>query len=562
VLSLIQIKEAARIAGMNGTRRCVVLEGGQMPETSRFAACVVFASLAFVGGSFASDLDIEAYGIGNKPRPGPVTELQPIKQLPPVPFELPFEWDMDPFGDRTWQTRLHMLRSLVDGALAAGDFKWPSKVFRDWQRWHKDGRKAPRSDTGTAARAARLAYVLHFTGWKDRSLVELAEQHAEELQDPDFIQDDHNHGIGQLHGLAALCLDRKLRACSGAEALLERTLPVLLRSQFTQGVHRENSPGYHFYALDKLLTFAPILESYAPDYGEILWRAERKTKWLVHPDKTIVAVGDTSPVRADVRLPRGDAECDGIRAYSEAPECYMLKHFKKVGYVVARSDWAIPAEEASMLFVQGGFFNESHRQPDDFSFEWFEQGSKILSDGGKYAYTDDKWRRYFNSTRAHNTIEVDGRNYSTEQEDAYGNAVREAQQTSKGMRVIMQIDHHDLQVWHRRQIDYLPGEVLRIKDSVRSDRSRVYIQWHHAARDFELSGDDGRFELDDGEMLVELETITSCGRGTKYAKIKGQREPQIQGWASVENRERHERWSLGVECRARNATFVARFEIQ
>jgi hypothetical protein len=131
------------------------------------------------------------------------------------------------------------------------------------------------------------------------------------------------------------------------------------------------------------------------------------------------------------------------------------------------------------------------------------------------------------------------------------------------MTVIMQVrhDYPDLQVWHRRQIDYRPGEELRVKDTVRSDRPRVYIQWHHFARAFELYGDDGHFELDDGEMLVELETSTSCHDSTKYRKIKGQREPYLQGWASLEDRERHPRWALGVECEARSATFGARFAI-
>ena len=91
----------------------------------------------------------------------------------------------------------------------------------------------------------------------------------------------------------------------------------------------------------------------------------------------------------------------------------MLRHFRDVGYVIVRSDWAIPSDEASMIFIQGGFFNPTHRQADDFSFEWFEHGRKILSDSGQYGYTRDKWERYFDSTRAHNTIEVDGRNYSS-----------------------------------------------------------------------------------------------------------------------------------------------------
>jgi Heparinase II/III-like protein len=302
------------------------------------------------------------------------------------------------------------------------------------------------------------------------------------------------------------------------------------------------------------------LNEYAPHLADTLAHAARQTRWLVHPDLTTVAMSDSAPMpQPDLSLPSGNPECAGIRSYSEAPTCYRLRHFRDVGYVIFRSDWAIPPEEASMIFVQGGFFNQTHRQADDFSFEWFERGRKILSDSGHYGYTNDEWEHYFDSTCAHNTIQVDGRDYSTREDGAYGNAVRMARQRANGARIILRVYHDDLELWHQRQIDYRPGETLRIKDSLRSDRPRVYVQWHHFDRAFELFGNAGRFELDDGDLLVELTTSTSCGDRTRYMKIRGQREPRIQGWASVAGRERHRRWTLGVECKARNATIEARY---
>lgn len=99
-----------------------------MAKTYAPVLYVVAASLAFVGDSFAEPLDIEAYDITAKPRPGPVEEFRPIKALPPVPFELPFDWGMDPFDDQSWQNTLHKLRPLVDSALAAGDFRYARGV--------------------------------------------------------------------------------------------------------------------------------------------------------------------------------------------------------------------------------------------------------------------------------------------------------------------------------------------------------------------------------------------------------------------------------------------------
>ena len=535
-----------------------------MPGANTSAGYMVLASILFIGDSLADHLDPAAYDITAAPRPGPVTEFQPIESLPPVPFQLPFDWGMDPFEDASWQNVLHKLRPLVDGALAAGDFPHARAVFRDWQRWHND-RQAPASwgDAITGARAARLAYFLHSTGWRNKALVELAEEHAARLLDPE-VASLTNHGIAQVHGLAALCLEGELRSCRGADPFLERRLDELLRSQFAEsGIHRENSPNYHFYALEHLSRMAPILAVYSPDFSETIRRAEKQKKWLVHPDLTTVQLGDSKPtLRSDVKIPLGNPLCGGIQSYSEDPSCYMLRHVKDVGYIIVRSDWAIPVEAASMMFVRGGFFSKTHRHADDFSFEWFERGRKILSDSGKHGYTRDKWEDYFDSTRAHNTIEVDGLDHSVHEDEAYGDATEMARATSGGMRIILQVHHGDLGFWHRRQIDYRPGEELRIEDSVRSDRVRDYVQWHHFAQAFELSGGAGRFEIDDGEMLVELTTSTSCGDGTEYMMIRGQREPRLQGWASIADRERHSRWALGIACEARNATFEARYELR
>jgi len=345
------------------------------------AVYVLVASLAFVGNSFAGHLDIEAYGVTTGARPGPVEAFQPIKSLRAIPFQLPFDWGMDPFDDRSWQNSLHKLRPLVDAALAADDFHYARAVFRDWQRWHARGRVTVSSwgDAVTGARAARLAYLLHSTGWRDRPLIQLAERHAAKLQDPDFFSTT-NHGIAQLHGLAALCLDGKLRSCRGADTFLERQLAVLLRHQFARsGLHRENSPGYHFYALEHLSRMAPLLNAYSPRFAQTIVRAEKQTRWLVYPDLTTVALSDSKSIlRPNLALPPGKSRCSGIQDYSEAPTCYMLKHFRDVGYVIVRSDWAIPSDRASMIFIQGGFFSPPHRQADDFSFEWFEHGRKIL----------------------------------------------------------------------------------------------------------------------------------------------------------------------------------------
>jgi hypothetical protein len=550
--------------------RCGILK--RAAARSIASACLALASANSSNHVMAETLDLEAYNIKANPDAGPAETFQPVKSLPPIPFALPFDWDVDPYNDQNWRFNLHTLR-IADPALAASDFDYAREVFLDWQRWHKNcwleeifcfERVTGQSwdDMATGIRASRLAYLLHSTGWHDEQLIELAEQHAERLKEPEFIA-DNNHALFQLHGLAALCLDRKLRACDGADAFIERELDEVLRDQFTEsGMHRENSPGYHFFVTDTLARVAPLLEAFAPEVATIVQRAESNKKWLVHPDRTTVLLGDSTADRHDLIFPRGNPRCRAIRSYPDAPDCYLIEHFDDVGYVIVRSDWAIPAQDASMLFVQGGFFETTHRDADGFSFEWFEHGRMILSDSGKYGYTKDEWNEYFDSTRAHNTVEVDGENYSIRDGDTYGDAVKWLERTADSFRITMEVHHHvEQDTWHRREIAYVPARQLTVTDSVRSDRQRHYVQWHHFAGQFDLSGQAGRFRANDGNIVVDVEVTSSCGESTTYEMIKGQTTPRVQGWASVADRERHPRWALGVACEADTATFTALFRL-
>jgi Heparinase II/III-like protein/Heparinase II/III N-terminus len=551
---------------------------------SGFRSMLVAGCLALVwsvpaGDPSAASLDAEAYGIRAASKPGPVQEFQPDRSLASVPFEIPFDWGMDPYRDRMWRFRLHTLR-IVDGALVAGDFDYARDVFVDWQQWHENcwwsllcfERASEQSwdDMVTGIRASRLAYLLRSTGWQDERLVELADRHAEKLQDPAFFAGNHNHGLFQLHGLAALCLDHKLLACRGADAFLERETGALIRSQFTEsGMHRENSPYYHFFVAETLARMSPLLEPFAPELQATLRRAAENKKWLVHPDRTFVQFGDTNAKpyarwREQLAMPAGDPRCGHVRFYGQAPHCYLIKQFEDAGYVIVRSDWAIAADHGSMLFLRGGFFNNTHRDADDLSFEWFERGRKILSDSGKYLVaSEDPYPDYFNSTRAHNTVEVDGEDYSRRAKDAYGSAVESIERKPDEVAMVLQVHHDDLEFAHRREVRCRPGERLTVIDAVQSDRrgSRRYVQWHHFDRAFELSGENDRFHASDGEVSVALEVTSSCGERTTYEMVKGQTEPRIQGWASLANRERHARWALGVVCEAEAASFTAHFTL-
>ena len=391
-------------------------------------------------------------------------------------------------------------------------------------------------------------------------LVRIASLHLDRLLEPDFITPS-NHGLFQLHGAMGLCQALPaLRRCPEARTYVERKLSELLATQFNlELMHREHSPEYHFFAARQV---ERILDSGwyegLSDLGPLLDLIEANGRWLVHPDGGIVRVGDSSPGRPSVEPLDGNPACADEAGFRSA--CHHVRPFYETGYAVVRSDWAVPTERASMLFFTAAFHSRTHKHADDLSFELFEAGRRVLVDAGKYSYQRDAMRDYVTSARAHNTVEVDGRDPSLDGDNAYGSGLRGLYRFPWGFLVEGDVRHPDLGARHRRLLLYRPGDWLVVVDRVAAERTASSTQWFHLAPEFEIGRGDGEritFTASDGfELVLERASNTA---GCRSVRARGEREPRIQGWVAERYGEVVPSWAVGYRCDAREVTFVALF---
>jgi len=116
-------------------------------------------------------------------------------------------------------------------------------------------------------------------------------------------------------------------------------------------------------------------------------RLHEESFWLLGHDT--VSAGNA---KAPARLPRAS------------------KHFREAGCVVLRDD---AAESGSMLLLDAGpqgLAGCAHGHADALSVVCSALGQDWLIDPGTFVYTGSReWRHAFSSTRAHNTVVVDGR---------------------------------------------------------------------------------------------------------------------------------------------------------
>jgi len=182
-----------------------------------------------------------------------------------------------------------------------------------------------------------------------------------------------------------------------------------------------------------------------------------------------------------------------------------------------------------------------HAHADLLSYELAVEGRQIVVDSGVYEYTGGPWRDYFRSTRAHNTVEVNG----ADQSEVWG-SFRVARRARPGRVVwrdeaahVLAQGEHDgyrrlsLPVTHRRTVVWQKDEFWLVVDELldgdsagKMIRAANHVHFHP---DVTLSAmGDAAWQIQRDDLSLYLTAFGQQG----HSLIRGQREPERQGWYS------------------------------
>lgn len=473
--------------------------------------------------------------------------FKPKNDCAPVKLQVPIPWLEDPLNDRNWMFQLHAWR-MLDPYLSrfmSSDVMIIQQIINDWLWFAKKNKsKWLWYDMSTGLRALKIVFYLqkchelHVDHGID-DINYLLNEHFRHLRNPGELSSG-NHGLFQLHGLKALAyivkdFENSLFTKDDLNTYAKSQMEKLIAHQLgSQGVHTEDSPDYHFFAHKKIsgITQAPWWADLSKKITTLLELGERAKPWLISPDSKCVPVGDsTTSVK---------------KGYSSSLSDWPHARFKNYigarldGYAVVRSAPEISQKESSFLFFQGSFYSQAHKHCDDLSFILQESGRNILIDSGKYGYQQDRFRKYFLSTAAHNTITVDGVSTSRERKHAYGSAIVGEPVCYDGVWVIKgYVDHIKNQYSHYRILFYIPGVDLYVVDIIENKSNkpiRELAQWWHFDTDANIES------VENGEALVsfglegerqKIKIKTSCSNGNITSeKFRGYDGGFLAGWAS------------------------------
>jgi len=521
-----------------------------------------------------------------------------FEAYPRVSLRPPLDWTNVCSADRSWAFSLHCWDGLGSVLTAYEQTRgnryldFALDVATDWARMftsssgdlkpaaHAGPERFEWYDMAVGIRAYRLAYLLDVVA-RDPSypddvvatLFKMLRQHAVALADDTQFKAHNNHGFFQAVG--QLAMTRRLLLISGMpEGNCQATERVrrLIDSQFTdEGVHREHSPGYHELVMT---TLERTLETGLLDDPSLLRLSERienALAWFVLPDGSLAQIGDTDPALASSR-PIGKLRSEHLkfvlsrgREGRAPPE--TLKAFPDSGYVVFRAPRASGPEalrSCSYLLHTCAFHSRTHKHADDLSFIWYDRGTELLSDSGRYGYLDPlergsaarrlgftyghPHRMYVESTRAHNTIEIDGRPHA--RRHPYGSALTRWGQAADIM-FAESVAPHRRSILHSRVLVLRPHEWLLIFDNVTdfADRKHDFRQWLQFGPDLEVCEVNEAVEIALPQRSSRLYLLPLLD-AELVRPVRGQVSPELLGWASREYRKLTPIWTCAYLARS------------
>ena len=498
-----------------------------------------------------------------------------------IPINSTIDWGKYKQSSRNIRFQLHSW-SMIDMLLRADEISESTdyiikaiELIEDWTNLFIIERREDEfawHDMAVGKRATQIVYVLNRMielKWNFESICKLiisAEIHRIELSQVERIATHSNHGLFQVTGLLALTksLPWLKDADLGSKIALD-VLQNMVREHFTlDGLHKEHSPEYHLLMVNH---FSSLIDSgwltNNTNILELVRLISENAHWMKSPSGDVIAVGDTKNNTKMKYLWHGctDKVQNGLKAFPTG------------GLAINNS-----VKFGTQTVFTCQFHSRQHKHADENSVIYFANGKQILVDSGTFTYKYDlPERMYCESTRSHNTIEIDSKNYSRFRNDAFGSGLTYSTEVGPcavfsgfvhHQRLVpTQIPNNKIQtkdgisvdIKHKRTIIDYPSRFLAIIDELDSSEIHEFVQWNHINPELEVDiVSENKVELIDefGNKIAKVWNKTVNDFPMQQSLIKGQTEPNLQGWQSSNGVELESNYAIGFSESGKQACFA------
>jgi hypothetical protein len=412
-------------------------------------------------------------------------------------------------------------------------------------------------DMGVGQRATKLSYMI-------RRLIQInadsdlilrfilaAQIHFSELMDIERIATHSNHGLFQIAGLISLSKNLPwMLKSEPATKFAENVLKQMLSEHFSEdGLHLEHSPEYHLFMAIHLsfLNDSGWLSNEFDSLSDFIMNVANAANWMATPEMKVIPLGDTA----------NNARMSKLWSRVNSNLTLGMKLFEKGGLLINNSISRHGLN--SQLVFSAQFHSRQHKQADNLNVLYHLNGRPLLVDPGTFTYQyDTEERMYCESTRAHNTIEIDNLNHSRYRHDSYGSGIKFFATAgdiliSEGLvnhkRLISSkipnnqvkgTDSVRVKVQQRRIVIERPDYFLAVIDQLNSTEDHDYTAWYHLHPDLVL-GKSTQTRLmvsnNEGAVLCQIQSYDSDSNSLDCEEIRGETVPELQGWFSENGKE-------------------------
>lgn len=393
-----------------------------------------------------------------------------------------------------------------------------------------------------------------------------------------------NWGVIENHGLYMMSIFApEMKQASSWRQISHERLIETTQLQITQeGTHWEQSPMYHNEVLHCYVSMMTISSrnevQVDPIFSDTVSRMMRANLYWAKPNHHQPMQGDSDDndirdfltagaiLLQDSTLKYGAFQqldfdsvwnfgLEGFERFNsldiQSPE-HLSYPFKQSGNYAMRSDWN---EDARYLYFHCGLLGGGHGHADLLHFDLHAYGKDLLSDPGRYNYSDaEPLRRTLKECSAHNTTLVDGIDF-TEYVDtwSYGRIAKPTNvvwnSTSKADYVEAGHNgyrHLQDRVDPLRRIIFVKPDYWVLVDSFDCQGEHEFSQhFHFALDDIEVDSSDH-----------SCRTLDSSGANLCIIPVKPEQlHSSVEtGWISYEYNRKQMKKSLIYKCRSKGFT--------
>ncbi len=426
----------------------------------------------------------------------------PVPRFAPAHLAWPLTWTEDPYDEKFWRYVFYGMRPTAHLLWAwreTGERRYRDKLMDVFRSFAANSKNSAYSwdKHGTAYRA--MVFVNSY--WKLRHAGALSPEETQLLEglileDARFLADDKNFEFGFNHGFAeatALLLIAENfpnipESSHWRDLALTRYDSLLSDIIGTDGFIIENSVYYQFYVLTQVYQ----LSQWARTHGvalpaavePALERMVRFASYVVQPDGHIPMLGASQGLlvrkHQPVLLAKMGATYPELAHMLTAGMCgsaptERLAFFDSAGVAVLRSslDPKLDYQGQTHVVFDTGPYRTDHSHLDALNVVLYSAGRTLLTDSGMFTEEPGAEEAYFRSTRAHNTVMVDG------SDERPGHA--RPGLSARGEQWLYQSGSHELytDVRHWRAVLLLEKDVVVVLDRLTSEAPHRYEQrWH------------------------------------------------------------------------------------